>query len=125
MKLTYVVVFEKGPNNYSAYIPDLPGCVSVGRTWEEMHWMIREAITVHLEAMYEDGDPIPSPQTSVAEALSYHKETYPEALSDYPVPAAELERMGITDEPAAVLEVEVEVDFEIELATEATAEVAH
>ena len=60
MKLTYVVVFEKGPNNYSAYIPDLPGCVSVGRTWEEMHWMIREAITGHLEAMYEDGDPIPS-----------------------------------------------------------------
>jgi len=125
MKLTYVVVFEKGPNNYSAYIPDLPGCVRVGRTLVEMQWMIKEAITVHLEAMHEDGDPIPPPPMSVAEALSQHKEDYPEALADYPVSAAELERMGITDEPAAVLGVEVEVDFQIELATEATAEVPH
>ena len=120
MKLTYAVVFERAPNNYAAYAPDLPGCISTGRTWEEMQWMIREAITVHLEVMHEYGDPIPLPQMSVAEALSHHKEDYPEALADYPVSAAELERMGITDEPAAVLEVEVEVDFEIELAAEAT-----
>ena len=36
MKLTYAVVFEQAPNNYCAYIPDLPGCISTGRTWEEM-----------------------------------------------------------------------------------------
>ena len=36
MKLTYVVVFEKAPDNYSAYVPDLPGCISTGRDWEEM-----------------------------------------------------------------------------------------
>ena len=119
MKLTYAVVFERAPNNYAAYAPDLPGCISTGRTWEEMQWMIREAITVHLEVMHEYGDPIPPPQMSVSEALSHHKEDYPEALADYPMSAAELERMGITDEPAAVLEVEVEVNFEIELAAEA------
>ena len=49
MKLAYAVVFERTPSNYAAYAPDLPGCISTGRTWEEMQWMIREAITVHLE----------------------------------------------------------------------------
>ena len=73
MKLTYAVVFEQTPNNYCAYIPDLPGCISTGRTWEEMQWMIREAITVHLEVMHEDGDPIPLPQMSVEQALEYHR----------------------------------------------------
>ena len=72
MKLTYAVVFEQAPNNYCAYIPDLPGCISTGRTWEEMQWMIREAITVHLEVMHEYGDPIPLPQMSVEQALEYH-----------------------------------------------------
>lgn len=53
MKLKYVVVFEQTPNNYSAYLPDLPGCVSTGKTWEEMQEMIREAVPFHIEGMLE------------------------------------------------------------------------
>ena len=105
MKLTYVVVFEKGPNNYSAYIPDLPGCVSTGRTWEEMQWMIREAITGHLEFMHDDGDPIPPPQMSVAEALEYHRSQPNDYGGYFPVPD-DLE----DEDPVAVLEIEVEVN---------------
>ena len=73
MKLTYAVVFEQTPNNYCAYIPDLPGCISTGRTWDKMLAMIKEAIAFHIEGMHEDGDPIPPPQMSVAEALAYHR----------------------------------------------------
>ncbi len=55
----YAVVIEKGERNYSAYVPDLPGCVSVGDTLEEAKAEIREAIEFHLEGMREDGLPIP------------------------------------------------------------------
>ena len=78
MKLKYAVVFEQTPNNYGAYVPDLPGCVSVGDTWEEMLEMINEAITFHLEGMLEDGDPLPYPQMSLEEAIAYHNRPYTE-----------------------------------------------
>ena len=107
MKLTYAVVFEQTPNNYAAYAPDLPGCISTGRTWEEMQWMIREAITVHLEALHEDGDPIPPPQMSVEQALEYHR-SQPNDYGGY-FPDLEPDE---DDDPAAVLEVEVEVNLE-------------
>jgi len=61
----YAVVVEKGPNNYSAYVPDLPGCISTGKTLEQIKANIREAIELHLEGMIADGLPIPEP-TSVA-----------------------------------------------------------
>ena len=62
----YAVVIEKVPDsNYSAYVPDLPGCVSTGDTREEIERNIREAIEFHLEGMREDGDPIPEPGTNV------------------------------------------------------------
>jgi predicted RNase H-like HicB family nuclease len=64
--MRYAVVIEKGERNYSAYVPDLPGCVSVGDTAEEAKAEIREAIEFHLEGMREDGLPIPKP-LSVAE----------------------------------------------------------
>jgi predicted RNase H-like HicB family nuclease len=64
--MRYAVVFEKAPNNYSAYVPDLPGCVATGDTREEVERNIREAITLHLEGMREDGEPIPEPQTWTA-----------------------------------------------------------
>ena len=51
MRLQFAVVFAQTPNNYGAYVPDLPGCVSVGDTWEEMQDMIKEAITFHIEDM--------------------------------------------------------------------------
>lgn len=47
MELSYTVVYERLPGNYGAYVPDLPGCVSTGETWDEMRRMIREAIALH------------------------------------------------------------------------------
>jgi predicted RNase H-like HicB family nuclease len=64
--LAYAVVIEWGPRNYSAYVPDLPGCVSTGRTPEETTRNIREAIELHLAGMREDGEPIPGPRARVA-----------------------------------------------------------
>ena len=61
--MRYAVVIEKGERNYSAYVPDLPGCVSVGDTLEEATAEIREAIEFHLEGMREDGAPIPRPSS--------------------------------------------------------------
>jgi predicted RNase H-like HicB family nuclease len=63
----YAVVVEKGPNNYSAYVPDLPGCISTGKTLEEIKANIREAVELHLEGMIEDGLPIPEPTSVVIE----------------------------------------------------------
>jgi predicted RNase H-like HicB family nuclease len=53
--MLYAVVIEKGERNYSAYVPDLPGCVSVGDTQEDVKAEIREAIEFHLEGMRDDG----------------------------------------------------------------------
>jgi predicted RNase H-like HicB family nuclease len=61
--MRYAVVIEKGENNYSAYVPDLPGCVSVGDTLDEVKAEIREAIAFHLEGMREDGVEIPQPSS--------------------------------------------------------------
>lgn len=74
MKLKYVVVFERTPNNWCAYAPDVPGCVSTGGSWEEMLEMIDEALTFHIEMMLKDGDPLPEPRTSIEEAIAYHAE---------------------------------------------------
>lgn len=62
----YAVVIERGPNNLSAYVPDLPGCITTGRTLDEIDHNIREAMELHLEGMMEDGEPIPEPTTSVS-----------------------------------------------------------
>jgi len=59
--MRYAVVIEKVGSNYSAYVPDLPGCVATGATVEEAHSQIREAVLFHLEGMREDGEPIPAP----------------------------------------------------------------
>jgi len=63
--LKYAVVIEKAENNYSAYVPDLPGCVATGATVEEIESQIREAIEFHLEGMRDDGLPIPPPRSRV------------------------------------------------------------
>ena len=60
----YLVILEHAAgSNYSAYVPDLPGCASTGDTREEVLPNIREAIALHLEGMREDGDPIPAPSS--------------------------------------------------------------
>jgi predicted RNase H-like HicB family nuclease len=64
--MQYTVIIEKGPTSYGAYVPDLPGCVAVGATREEVEELIKGAIEMHLEGMREDGDPIPEPTTQAA-----------------------------------------------------------
>ena len=63
--MRYAVVIEKAESNYSAYVPDLPGCVATGTSVAETEAQIREAIEFHLEGMREDGIPIPPPSSQV------------------------------------------------------------
>jgi predicted RNase H-like HicB family nuclease len=63
--MKYAVIFEKGDTSYGAYVPDLPGCVAVGESLEEVKRLIREAIAFHLEGLREEGLPIPEPTTLV------------------------------------------------------------
>jgi predicted RNase H-like HicB family nuclease len=67
--MKYAVIFEKTETGYSAYVPDLPGCVAAGSTLEEAAELIRGAVEMHLETMREDGDPIPVP-TTVADCVT-------------------------------------------------------
>ena len=59
--MEYVVIFEKGENNYSAYAPDLPGCGVAGETMEEVRRLIAEAIDFHIEGLQEAGEVVPQP----------------------------------------------------------------
>ena len=61
--MKYLVVVESGPNSFGAYVPDLPGCVAVGKTAAEARKLIAEAVPFHLEGLREDGLPIPDPET--------------------------------------------------------------
>jgi predicted RNase H-like HicB family nuclease len=63
--MKYAIVIERAETNYSAYVPDLPGCVATGSTIEEVEQQIREAIEFHLDGMREDGEPIPAPTSQV------------------------------------------------------------
>ena len=63
--MRYAIVIEKAENNYSAYVPDLPGCVATGATVEEVGSQIREAIEFHLDGLREDGVLVPWPESRV------------------------------------------------------------
>lgn len=63
--MRYAIVIENAGSNYSAYVPDLPGCVATGTTIEGTEQAIREAIEFHLEGLREDGTPIPPPSSRV------------------------------------------------------------
>jgi predicted RNase H-like HicB family nuclease len=63
--MRYAVVIEKAHGNYSAYVPDLPGCIATGETVAEVQQLIREAIELHISGMREDGLPIPPPSSQV------------------------------------------------------------
>ena len=63
--MKYPVVFERATRNWSAYVPDLPGCIAAAKTKAETRELIREAIEFHLEGMREAGEPIPEPGISV------------------------------------------------------------
>jgi predicted RNase H-like HicB family nuclease len=64
--MRYAVVIEKADGNYSAYVPDLPGCVATGATVADVEHEIREAIRFHIDGLKEDGQPVPKP-TSIAD----------------------------------------------------------
>ena len=63
LTVKYAVVIEKGPTSYGAYVPDLPMCVAAAETREEVYSLIREAIELYVEALEEDGLPVPAPQS--------------------------------------------------------------
>lgn len=63
--MRYAVIIEQAESNYSAYVPDLPGCITTGASIQEIEQNIREAIELHLEGLREDGLPIPVPSTVV------------------------------------------------------------
>ena len=63
--MRYAVIIEEGENSFGAYVPDLPGCVAVGETREEVLRLIEEAIEFHIEGLREDGQPIPTPSSSI------------------------------------------------------------
>jgi predicted RNase H-like HicB family nuclease len=62
--MRYLVVVEKGPTSFGAHVPDLPGCIAVGETKEEVLALIREAIEFHIDGLKEDGLPIPTPAST-------------------------------------------------------------
>jgi len=66
MQMRYLVIVEKGPTSYGAYVPDLPGCVAAGETKEEVLSLIREAIELHLEGLKDEGQPTPPPSSTSA-----------------------------------------------------------
>ena len=63
--MRYAVIIEEGENSFGAYVPDLPGCVAVAETKEELLKLIQEAIDFHIEGLREDGRPVPEPSSSV------------------------------------------------------------
>jgi predicted RNase H-like HicB family nuclease len=69
--MRFLVVYEKGQNNFSGYAPDVLGCISVGDTLEEMRANMIEALESHLEIMAQDGDLLPKPQTT---RIDFHGE---------------------------------------------------
>ncbi|MEP7352332.1 MAG: type II toxin-antitoxin system HicB family antitoxin [Acidobacteriota bacterium] len=67
MSVKYAVIFEKAQNNWAAYVPDLPGCVTTGQTLDETKANIREAIQGHLKTLQEFGDLVPAPSSFAGE----------------------------------------------------------
>ena len=75
--MKYLVIIEKSKNNYSAYSPDVLGCVTTGKTVDETLKMMKEALEFHLEAMIADGEEIPPPK-----GLNFYLEQTDEISSD-------------------------------------------
>jgi len=62
----YTVIYEPGAPNWSAYVPDLPGCIATGKTREELEQRIRDAIEFHIEGLRLHGEPVPEPTVEAA-----------------------------------------------------------
>ena len=65
-------------------MPDVPGCISTGKTWDETQAMVREALAFHIEDLLEQGEPLPAPKMSIDDAIAHHNGPLPEdALRSY------------------------------------------
>ena len=64
--MRYLVIIEEGPTTYGDRVPDLPGCIAIGETREEVLALVREAIELHLEGLKQEGQPIPEPTSTSA-----------------------------------------------------------
>lgn len=62
--MQYTIVIEKTPNNFAAYVPDLPGCIATAGTREEVVQLMREGIAFHIQGMRENGETVPPPQAT-------------------------------------------------------------
>lgn len=95
--MQYIVVFEQAPHNWSAYVPDLPGCVAAADTRDETEELIREAIAGHLAALRAYDEPVPSPGTWTA-AVDIDEEKVAEIteefLADRSLPSGDAIRGG-------------------------------
>ena len=60
--MSYVVIIERAPNNYGAYVPELPGCIAVAKTRDETFRLICEGIEIYIEELEKRGEPVPEPQ---------------------------------------------------------------
>ena len=67
--IEYTVILERGDTNWSAYVPDLPGCVAAAPTRAETEQLIREAVALHVELMREDGDVLPESRVEASRVL--------------------------------------------------------
>ncbi len=61
--MKYLIVIEQTNNNYSAYLPDVPGCIATGKTRDEARQNVVDALELHIEGLMEDGLPIPAPKS--------------------------------------------------------------
>jgi len=84
--MRYLVVIAKGKKNYSAYSPDVLGCVTTGKDREEVERHMREALEFHLEGMLEDNDPLPMPHTSPNDPDIPHGPNYTPIYMDIQIP---------------------------------------
>lgn len=69
--MQYLVVLEKGPTSFGAYVPDLPGCIAAAESRDEAMLLIREAIALHIEELKQNGQPVPPP-SSTGETIDVH-----------------------------------------------------
>ena len=100
MKQRYLVVYERGKRNYGGFAPDVPGCISTGKTLTRMRQMMKEGLQVHLKSMAEDGDVLPESLTTSFDFA----EIVDASVDHYVVEWLEIE-MPITkskEQPAAV-----------------------
>ncbi len=106
--MKYVAVIERCPNNYSAYVPELPGCIAAADARDETIELIREGIGYHIEFMVEDGDPVPEPRMSLTEAMVDYLSTG-DGYSD--PETGVYEKYDYEDTEVTFVMVEVEVDL--------------